>query len=193
MEQIIETLAEGDKLLLSVGEKFASVGMSEQSVTSFLRGNDVKMAIETCMLLNQWDRAVELAEEHNFPAIEGVLSKYANQLLAKGKTVQAINLYRKANRHTDTAKLLIKLARCACTAVAIPSRGCSHAGLCAGSARRTRPSRTSSRRSSCWLRTRSRPTATPRSTCRWAEGRCVTHTARIYWDWISFVSERFSP
>eukprot|EP01052_Picozoa_sp_SAG31_P004072 SAG31_NODE_165_length_21701_cov_9.786409_4_plen_333_part_00 len=71
----------------------------------------VKLAIETCMLLNQWDKAVELAEENNFPAIEGVMSKYANQLLAKGKTIQAINLYRKANRHTETAKLLIKLAR----------------------------------------------------------------------------------
>ena len=54
---------------------------------------------------------MELAEENNYPAIEGLLSKYATHLLSKGKTVDAINLYRKANRHTDTAKLLITLAK----------------------------------------------------------------------------------
>jgi WD repeat-containing protein 35 len=64
MEEIIETLAEGDPLLISMGEKFTSVGMNEQAVASFLRGNDVKLAIETCVQLNQWDRAVELAEVH---------------------------------------------------------------------------------------------------------------------------------
>ena len=111
MEELIETLAEGDPLLLNMGEKFSSVGMSDQAVLSYLRGGEVKLAIETCVLLNQWDRAVELAEEHNYPAIEGLLSKYATHLLSKGKTVQAINLYRKANRHTDTAKLLIQLAK----------------------------------------------------------------------------------
>eukprot|EP01052_Picozoa_sp_SAG31_P004073 SAG31_NODE_165_length_21701_cov_9.786409_5_plen_145_part_00 len=42
MEDVIETLAEGDKLLLSLGEKFTSVGMSEQAVNAFLRGNDVR-------------------------------------------------------------------------------------------------------------------------------------------------------
>jgi WD repeat-containing protein 35 len=111
MEELIETLPEGDELLLDMGQKFSSVGMSDQAVASYLRGGEVKLAIETCVQLNQWDRAVELAEEHNYPAIEGLLSKYATHLLSEGKTVQAINLYRKANRHTDTAKLLIKLAQ----------------------------------------------------------------------------------
>ena len=111
MEELIETLAEGDTLLLNIGEKFASVGLSDQAVAAYLRGGEVKLAIETCVLLNQWDRAVELAEQHNYPAIEGLLTKYATHLLAEGKTVQAVNLYRKANRHTDTAKLLVKLAQ----------------------------------------------------------------------------------
>ena len=52
MEEIIETLAEGDPLLLNMGEKFSSIGMSDQAVAAYLRGGEVKLAIETCVQLN---------------------------------------------------------------------------------------------------------------------------------------------
>jgi WD repeat-containing protein 35 len=29
----------------------------------------VKAAIDCCVLLNQWDKAVQLAEEHDFPQV----------------------------------------------------------------------------------------------------------------------------
>lgn len=31
-----------------------------------MRFGDVKKAIDCCVLLNQWNQAVELAEQHNF-------------------------------------------------------------------------------------------------------------------------------
>jgi hypothetical protein len=115
-------LPEGDPLLLSIAEKFASVGLSEQvpnpltlsarppalssslhrsgsklraalrakphrpcapassdclagcmrrtcaqAVPAYLKAGDVKSAIDCCVLLNQWDKAVGLAEQHRFP------------------------------------------------------------------------------------------------------------------------------
>lgn len=63
------------------------------------------------MLLNQWDQAVTLAQQHNFPQIEGLLAKYASHLLEKDKQLEAIELYRKANHHTEAAKLLTELAQ----------------------------------------------------------------------------------
>lgn len=63
------------------------------------------------MLLNQWDQAVTLAQQHNFPQIEGLLAKYASHLLDKEKYLEAIELYRKANHHTEAAKLLTDLAQ----------------------------------------------------------------------------------
>jgi hypothetical protein len=42
--------------------------------------------------------------------IEGLLSKYASHLLTTGKTFAAIELYRKANKATDSALLLAKMA-----------------------------------------------------------------------------------
>lgn len=76
---------------------------------AFKKAGDVKAAIDCCVVLNQWDQAVSLAETHEFPQIEGLLSKYASHLLSSGKTLQAIELFRKANRSTESAKLLAKL------------------------------------------------------------------------------------
>lgn len=53
---------------------------------------------------------MELAEKHNFIQIEGLLSRYATQLLEKKKMMQAIELYRKANRNHEAAKLLSQFA-----------------------------------------------------------------------------------
>jgi len=137
LEKLVRALPEGSDLLIKIGEKFKSVGivdLPEQhsnsnnsqravqngestdmqrngAVGAFLKAGDVKRAIDCCVMLNNWDRAVELAEAHSFPQIEGLLSKYATQLLEKGKELQAVELFRKANRCTDAAKLLAKIAQ----------------------------------------------------------------------------------
>ncbi len=79
---------------------------------AYLKAGKVKEAIDSCVLLNQWDKAVELAETHAFPQIEGLLSKYATYLLSSGEKgrFQAVELYRKANKSTDAAKLLSDIA-----------------------------------------------------------------------------------
>ena len=46
-------LEEGSPLLITVGERLASVGLADEAVQAFLRGNDVKAAIDCCVLLNQ--------------------------------------------------------------------------------------------------------------------------------------------
>jgi len=110
LEKLVRMLPEGSPLLLNIGLKFQSVGISEHAVAAFLKGGDIKAGIDCCVLLNQWDRAVELAEEHDYPQIGGLLGKYASHLLEEGKQIAAIELYRKANKATESAKLLAKLA-----------------------------------------------------------------------------------
>lgn len=48
------------------------------------------------MLLHQWDQALALAQSHNYPQAEGLLQQYAGHLLAQHKTLEAVELYRKA-------------------------------------------------------------------------------------------------
>jgi WD repeat-containing protein 35 len=117
LERLINALPEGSPLLMDIGNKFTSVGLCEQAVQAYLRhGNTttldgVKTAVDTCVLLNQWDLAVNLAQQQNFQQIEGLLAKYAQHLLDKNKKIEAVKLYKKANRHTEAAKLLSLMAR----------------------------------------------------------------------------------
>merc|ERR1711972_757580 len=107
----ITYLPEGSPLLDDIGNKFASVGLCDQAVAAFNRIGDVKKAVDTCVLLNQWNLAVDLAQQKNFQQIEGLLAKYAQHLIDKNKKMEAVQLYRKANRHTEAAKLLAQMAR----------------------------------------------------------------------------------
>lgn len=60
-----------------------------------LQAGDTKAAIDCCVLLHQWDQALQLAHEFNYPQAEGLLQQYAGHLLEKKKYLEAVELYRK--------------------------------------------------------------------------------------------------
>jgi WD repeat-containing protein 35 len=123
LDKLVDQFADGAEMLRSVGEKFQSVGLCEEAVRAYVKGGDTKMAIDCCVTLNQWDQAVALAEKFSFPQIEGLLTKYASHLLNKQKLFQAVELYRKANKSPEAAKLLCKLGTaCVCVCGLLPCR-----------------------------------------------------------------------
>ena len=69
----------------------------------------LQLAIDTCVQLNQWNTAIDLARNHNVRDTEPLLVKYAETLLEKNKKFSAIELYRKANHQVDAAKLLFQV------------------------------------------------------------------------------------
>jgi WD repeat-containing protein 35 len=79
-------------------------------VNCYLRYGDVKKAIDVCVLNNKWNMAVELAEKNNFFQIEALVNKFANILIEKNKKMDLVELYRKAHKHPEAAKMLIKIA-----------------------------------------------------------------------------------
>ena len=112
LENLVEQLQTGDALLPKIGNMFASVGMGRQAVEAFLKCNNITSAIDTCVTLNHWHDAVELAKKYNQPTqISSLLAKYAQHLLDEDKTFQAIELYRKANHFLEAAKLLFDVAK----------------------------------------------------------------------------------
>ncbi|KAJ9468906.1 Intraflagellar transport protein 122-like protein [Diplonema papillatum] len=111
MRKLIDLLPEGNSLLIELGRKFSSVGLANEAVNSFLKADKVKLAVDACIELNQWSRAVQLAEKYNLPEISSYLAKYANHLVEKQETTQAIALYQKAEYHAEAAKLLAQLAQ----------------------------------------------------------------------------------
>ena len=69
----------------------------------------MRQAVDTCVHLNQWHKAIELAKANNLKEIDTLLAKYAKHLLDKDKKIEAIELYRKANHFMDAAKLMYKV------------------------------------------------------------------------------------
>ncbi|KAI1895144.1 hypothetical protein AGOR_G00103280 [Albula goreensis] len=110
LERLANSLPENHKLLPDIGQMFVTVGMCDQTVNAYLKCNQPKAAVDACVHLNQWNKAVELAKNHNMKEIGSLLAKYASHLLEKNKTLEAVELYRKAHHFLDAAKLMFKIA-----------------------------------------------------------------------------------
>ena len=67
--------------------------------------------VHRCVKQHQWEAALTLAEGQNYPDLPKVLAQYASHLLAAGKQLHAVELYRKANQYTDAARLLRRRLR----------------------------------------------------------------------------------
>lgn len=110
MAQIITEIPENDPMLLDLAEKFQAAGIAEYAVKCYERAEQGKSAIDCCILLNHWGLATELADKYGFVQIESLLQQYANSLLSKNKRIETAELYRKANRNTESAKILSQIA-----------------------------------------------------------------------------------
>lgn len=90
--------------------------------------NQINEAIDVCMELNQWQMALELAEEPPASAegdqppastaaaqllrrqrIERQLAQTARQLIDQGRVTQAVELYRRAGKPLRAAQLLFQV------------------------------------------------------------------------------------
>ena len=111
LEKLIDQVDHDKELLVKMGKMFLSVGLSEASVNAYLRADEIRKAVDCCVELNQWDKAVALAEKHQLNDIGQFLSKYATHLVEKDRIPQAIELYRKSGQHGDAAKLIAQLAQ----------------------------------------------------------------------------------
>ena len=110
LAQIIEEIPENDPLLNELADRFQLAGMADYAVKCYEKLGEFKKAIDCCVLLNHWNIATELAEKHGYAQIEGLLQNNANELLHKNKRLEAAELYRKANRNTEAAKILSEIA-----------------------------------------------------------------------------------
>lgn len=81
LEKLIDVLPATSPLLERIANRFQSLGIAEGAVRALKKLGDLKRAVDVCVLLNYWDLAVELAENHNFVQIEGLLSRYADHLM----------------------------------------------------------------------------------------------------------------
>jgi WD repeat-containing protein 35 len=104
LKKLATELPDENPLLYTLAKRFESVGMVDDAVDCFLRSNcSPKEAIDCCVKANKWGKALELAEKHDFPQVEGLLMKYAIDLYTSNRKLEAIELFRAANKPTEAA------------------------------------------------------------------------------------------
>lgn len=110
LSKLSKDVADGTPLLSALAARFEAVGMHEEAVDCHLRCGNPKAAVDCCVVLNRWDTALELAERHDFPQVEGLLTRYALALHHRGRRLEAVELFRRANRPTEAALLIGDIA-----------------------------------------------------------------------------------
>ncbi|MFH4979253.1 hypothetical protein AB6A40_005962 [Gnathostoma spinigerum] len=111
LEVISKKLPERHPLLERIGEIFGGAGLCEQALDSYLRSEMLDEALDICIQLNQWDKAVKLSKTHNLRDVSGLLGKYAEQLSGSNeRSLAAIQLYRRAGKYLEAAKIVFEIA-----------------------------------------------------------------------------------
>ena len=106
------SMAEHDKeLMLTIGHMLLTVGMAEEAAAAFVAAGEPRMAVDGCVQVNMWNRAIALAEENHLEDVGQLLDKYAKYPIQRERLTEAIELYRKAGKHDEAATLLAKLGR----------------------------------------------------------------------------------
>ncbi|KAG5510843.1 hypothetical protein JKF63_07915 [Porcisia hertigi] len=106
------SMAEHDKeLMVTLGNMLLTVGLAEDAAKAFVAASEPRMAVNGCVQVNMWDRAIALAEEHRLEDVGQLLQKYAKYLIQRERLTEAIELYRKASKHDEAATLLAQLGK----------------------------------------------------------------------------------
>uniref|UniRef100_A0A915PI34 WD repeat-containing protein 35 n=1 Tax=Setaria digitata TaxID=48799 RepID=A0A915PI34_9BILA len=111
MELLAKRLPDGDKLIMEIGDIFLNAGLCEQAVECFVRCGMLNEALDACIQLNQWERAVELSRTYNLRDVHLLLNRYAEQLTGSNeKTFAAVQLYKRAGKYLEAARIVFDVS-----------------------------------------------------------------------------------
>uniref|UniRef100_A0A1X7V818 Uncharacterized protein n=1 Tax=Amphimedon queenslandica TaxID=400682 RepID=A0A1X7V818_AMPQE len=113
LESLADTLPVNHPLLPDLALKFYNMGMCIPAVSAYLKSGNATAALNCCVDLNQWDKAIQLSKEHGLKDVTQLLRNAVKELLDGGQIIPAIELYRKAGYFLEAAKLINDVAKLA--------------------------------------------------------------------------------
>ncbi|CAD5229090.1 unnamed protein product [Bursaphelenchus okinawaensis] len=112
LETLAQQLPDGHEVLKDLADIFTNSGLCNQAVECYLRLDMINEALDTCIRLNQWDKAVELSEKYKLSNAINLLNNYAEELTGSiEKTLAAAQLYRKAAMSLEATKIIFNIAK----------------------------------------------------------------------------------
>ncbi|KJH41508.1 hypothetical protein DICVIV_12511 [Dictyocaulus viviparus] len=107
LENLAKKLPDYDILLTQIADLFASSGLCENAVQCFLRCGQIAESLDTCVQLNNWDKAVALSRTHNLRDVDVLVGKYVKELNESSeRSLAAVQLYRRAGRFLDGVRIV---------------------------------------------------------------------------------------
>jgi len=110
LDKLAGTLPKSSPLLPQIGAAFEAVGLTAEAVRTYLACGMAEKAVETAVVLSQWNLAMDLAQKHSLHNVAPVLLRYTGHLLLNGEMMQAVELLRKSDKPFAAGKLLAMLA-----------------------------------------------------------------------------------
>ncbi len=105
---LIDRLDPASSTLDELGNVLLSVGMADDACRAFLRQGRRDGAVDACITMNRWFKAIEIAGVH--PAlvkkVRGPLVEYSRLLCAEGRDMAAALLLSQCGYHDESARLL---------------------------------------------------------------------------------------
>lgn len=95
---------------LKLARYLESIGLCEQAVAIYLNCDQKEAAIDCAIQLNEWQKAIELAQEHSLRNVGDLLESYAEHLAKKQQDFAIVELYRKARHYSRALNYLLSLA-----------------------------------------------------------------------------------
>lgn len=102
----VKTEEERDKL----ARRLLESNMLDASAKVYESLRKEKKAVDIAILHSYWTTAVEIAERNNFQQIENLIQKFAGMLTQKKKKFELVQLFRKAKKNLEAAKILNSIA-----------------------------------------------------------------------------------
>lgn len=94
------------QLLKKIGNEFTLRGDIDHAIESFLKVNDYNGAVEACVSLDEWQKALELSERYEKIDKKNVISRYAKYLTNNSQISMALHLLIKNNLSAEASQML---------------------------------------------------------------------------------------
>ena len=96
--------------LRGLATALARRGAVDWAARALEKAGDARAALELALRHSYWSLATEIAERNEFPQVDNLLARFAGSLQAKRRRLDLVELYRRAQKHAEAARVLNSLA-----------------------------------------------------------------------------------
>ncbi|KAL0216465.1 hypothetical protein P9112_008649 [Eukaryota sp. TZLM1-RC] len=109
--EIAHRLPDKHPLLPTICDYLTAGGFAVGAAETAVKAGMLERAVDICFEYNEWEKVVQLANEHNIPNIVEKLDKITHLTIESGDVIGGISLFLKGQRFAKAARILVDLGK----------------------------------------------------------------------------------